>query len=117
MVSQSTYLFDDTIEKNLLIAKPNATRKEIETACRKVSIHNFIMQPADGYKSKVGFQGKTLSAGEKQCIGLARTFLRGSKLVLLDESASGVDIINEGIILKAIQDQKHKNTFILVSQM
>ncbi len=55
MVSQSTYLFDDTIEKNLLIAKPNATRKEIETACRKVSIHNFIMQPADGYKSKVGF--------------------------------------------------------------
>lgn len=115
MVSQTTYLFDDTIEENLLIAKPNATRKEIETACRKASIHNFIMQLADGYKSKVGFQGGNLSAGEKQRIGLARAFLRGSKLILLDEPTSNVDSINEGIILKAIQDQKHKNTFILVS--
>ncbi|MBQ8719162.1 MAG: ABC transporter ATP-binding protein, partial [Clostridia bacterium] len=99
MVSQVTYLFDETIEENLRIAKPDATQDEIEAACKRASIHDFILTLPDGYQTKVGALGDNLSAGEKQRIGLARAFLRGSELILLDEPTSNVDSINEGIIL------------------
>lgn len=115
MVSQSTYLFEETIEDNLRIAKPDATREEIENACKMASIHDFIMTLPDGYKTQVGALGDNLSAGEKQRIGLARAFLRGSELILLDEPTSNVDSINEGIILKALKEQKNKKSIILVS--
>ena len=115
MVSQSTYLFEETIEDNLRIAKPYATREEIENACKMASIHDFIMTLPDGYKTQVGALGDNLSAGEKQRIGLARAFLRGSELILLDEPTSNVDSINEGIILKALKEQKNKKSIILVS--
>ncbi len=115
MVSQVTYLFDETIEYNLRIAKADATMEEIEEACMMASIHDFIMTLPDGYKTKVGALGDNLSAGEKQRIGLARAFLRGSQLILLDEPTSNVDSINEGIILKALKEQKNKKSIILVS--
>lgn len=115
MVSQVTYLFDETIEDNLRIAKPDATREEIEAACKLASIHDFILTLPDGYKTRVGALGDNLSAGEKQRIGLARAFLRGSELILLDEPTSNVDSINEGIILKALKEQKNKKSIILVS--
>ena len=115
MVSQSTYLFEETIEDNLRIAKPDATKEEIENACKMASVHDFIMTLPDGYKTQVGALGDNLSAGEKQRIGLARAFLRGSELILLDEPTSNVDSINEGIILKALKEQKNKKSIILVS--
>lgn len=115
MVSQTTYLFDETIEENLRIAKPDATQDELEEACRLASIHDFIMRLPDGYQTSVGTLGDNLSAGEKQRIGLARAFLRGSELILLDEPTSNVDSINEGIILKALKEQKRKKSIILVS--
>ena len=115
MVSQATYLFDETIEDNLRIAKPNATMEEIEAACKMASVHNFIMSLSDGYQTRVGALGDNLSAGEKQRIGLARAFLKGSQLILLDEPTSNVDSINEGIILKALKEQKQKKSIILVS--
>ncbi len=115
MVSQSTYLFEETIEDNLRIAKPNVTQEEIENACKMASVHDFIMTLPDGYKTQVGALGDNLSAGEKQRIGLARAFLRGSELILLDEPTSNVDSINEGIILKALKEQKNRKSIILVS--
>ena len=115
MVSQSTYLFEETIEDNLRIAKPDATQEEIESACKMASVHDFIMTLPDGYKTQVGALGDNLSAGEKQRIGLARAFLRGSELILLDEPTSNVDSINEGIILRALKEQKNKKSIILVS--
>lgn len=115
MVSQTTYLFDETIEDNLKIAKPNATQEELEAACQMASCHDFIMSLPDGYKTQVGVLGDNLSAGEKQRIGLARAFLKGSELILLDEPTSNVDSINEGIILKALKEQKNKKSIILVS--
>lgn len=115
MVSQVTCLFDETIEENLRIAKPNATQTEIENACKMASVHDFIMTLPDGYKTKVGALGDNLSAGEKQRLGLARAFLRGSSLILLDEPTSNVDSINEGIILKALRQQKQNRSIILVS--
>ncbi len=115
MVSQSTYLFDESIEDNLRIAKQDATEAELESACKLASVHDFIMTLPEAYKTRVGMLGDNLSAGEKQRIGLARAFLSGSELILLDEPTSNVDSINEGIILKALVDQKHKKSIILVS--
>lgn len=115
MVSQATYLFDESIEDNLRIAKPEATHQEIEEACRMASIHDFVMSLPEGYKTRVGALGDNLSAGEKQRLGLARAFLRGSSLILLDEPTSNVDSINEGIILKALREQKRSRSIILVS--
>ena len=115
MVSQTTYLFDETIEDNLRIANPNASQEELEAACRLASVHDFIMTLPNGYKTQVGALGDNLSAGEKQRIGLARAFLKGSELILLDEPTSNVDSMNEGIILKALKEQKSKKSIILVS--
>ena len=115
MVSQTTWLFDESIEDNLKIAKPNATQEEIENACKRASVHDFIMSLPEGYKTQVGAMGDNLSAGEKQRIGLARAFLKGSQLILLDEPTSNVDAINEGMILKSLAEQKSKKSIILVS--
>ncbi len=115
MVSQSTYLFDETIEDNLRMAKPDATREELEEACRKASIHDFIRTLPDGYQTRVGALGDNLSAGERQRLGLARAFLHDSPVILLDEPTSNVDSINEGIILRAIARQKRDKCIILVS--
>lgn len=115
MVSQVTYLFDETIEDNLRIAKFDASQAEIEEACKLASIHDFIMTLPKAYKTRAGLLGDNLSAGEKQRIGLARAFLSGSPLILLDEPTSNVDSINEGIILRALREQKYKKTIILVS--
>ncbi len=115
MVSQSTYLFDDTIEENLRIAKEDATQEEMEQACRLASVHDFIVTLPQGYQTRVGTLGDNLSSGEKQRIGLARAFLSGRQLILLDEPTSNVDSINEGMILKALAEQKNQKTIILVS--
>ncbi len=115
MVSQNTYLFNESIEYNLRIAKPTATYEELKNACEMASIHDFIMTLPEGYQTKVGSFGDNLSAGEKQRIGLARAFLKGAELILLDEPTSNVDSINEGIILKALKEQKNKKSIILVS--
>lgn len=115
MVSQTTYLFDDTIEENLRIAKADATQEEMESACRMASVHEFIQNLPDGYQTKAGAMGDALSSGEKQRIGLARAFLSGRQLILLDEPTSNVDSINEGMILKALAQQKNKKSIILVS--
>lgn len=115
MVSQSTYLFDESIADNLRIAKCDATDEELKEACRKASVHEFIESLPDGYDTKVGALGDNLSAGEKQRIGLARAFLHDGRLILLDEPTSNVDSINEGMILKALKDCRSDKAIILVS--
>ncbi|MDR3293874.1 MAG: ABC transporter ATP-binding protein/permease, partial [Clostridiales bacterium] len=115
LISQTTYLFDDTIEYNLKIAKPDATEKELIEACKKASIHDFIAELSDGYNTRVGDLGDKLSTGERQRIALARAFLRNSPLILLDEPTSNVDSINEGVILASLKAQKHDKCIILIS--
>ena len=78
MVSQVTYLFDETVEENLRIAKPHATMDDLEEACRQASIHDFILTLPDGYQTRVDALGDNLSAGEKQRLGLARPFCTGA---------------------------------------
>lgn len=114
-VTQETYLFHDSISNNLRIAKPDATKEEIETACRKASVHEFIMSLPEGYDTAVGELGDTLSGGERQRLGLARAFLQDSDLLLLDEPTSNLDSLNEAVILKALDEEKENKTIVLVS--
>lgn len=115
LVTQDTVLFHDSIEKNLLIANPNATHEQVVEACKKASIHDFIMTLPHGYDTKVGELGDTLSGGEKQRLGIARAFLHDAPLILLDEPTSNLDSLNEAIILKSLQDYRSDKTIVLVS--
>lgn len=114
-VTQSTYLFNDTIKNNIKIAKENATMEEIIEASKKASLHEFIEKLPKGYETKVGELGDSLSGGEKQRIGIARAFLHNGPLILLDEPTSNLDSLNEGIILKSLKEECKDKTVVLVS--
>ena len=114
-VTQETYLFHDSIRNNLRIAKLDATDAEIIAACKKASIHEFIMTLPQGYDTSVGELGDTLSGGERQRIGLARTFLHNAPFLLLDEPTSNLDSLNEAVILKSLKEEKEDKTVLLVS--
>ena len=114
-VTQQTHLFHDSIRKNLCIAKLDATEEEIIAACKKASVHDFIMGLPKGYDTEVGELGDTLSGGERQRMGLARAFLHNAPFLLLDEPTSNLDSLNEAVILKALQTECQDKTVILVS--
>lgn len=114
-VTQETWLFHDTLANNIAIGKQGASREEIMEAAKKASIHDFIMTLPQGYDTQVGELGDTLSGGERQRIGIARTFLKDSDFWLLDEPTSNLDALNEGMILKALQESKKDKTILLVS--
>lgn len=114
-VTQETFLFSDTIENNIKIAKGDATHEEVVTAAKKASIHDFIMSLPNGYDTKLAELGDSVSGGEKQRIGIARAFLQGSDIILLDEPTSNIDSLNEAIILKSLYEEKKGKTILLVS--
>jgi len=114
-VTQETHLFHDSIKNNLRIANPGVTDKEIEDACKKASVHDFIMSLPQGYDTPVGKLGDTLSGGERQRIGLARVFLHNSPFLLLDEPTSNLDSLNEAVILKSLNEERENKTVLLVS--
>ena len=114
-VTQETHLFHDSIANNIAIGKPGASREEIMEAAKKASIHDFIQTLPDGYDTKVGELGDTLSGGEKQRIGIARAFLHDAPFLLMDEPTSNLDSLNEGIILKSIREACRSRTVVLVS--
>ncbi|MBQ6675866.1 MAG: ABC transporter ATP-binding protein [Ruminococcus sp.] len=115
-VTQDTQLFHETIEYNVKIGDLSATREEVEQACKKASIHDFIMTLPNGYDTRVGELGETLSGGERQRLGLARAFLHGAPLMLLDEPTSNLDSLNEAVILRSLKEEKGDDkTVVLVS--
>lgn len=115
LVSQETYLFDESILDNIRLGNPDATREEVILAAKKASIHDFIMSLPQGYDSQVGELGSAVSSGEKQRIGLARAFLRQSDLLILDEPTSNLDTLNEAEILKSIKENSTNQTIVLIS--
>ena len=114
-VTQETHLFHDSIKNNLRIAKLTATDEEIEAACKKASVHDFILTLPQGYDTPVGELGDTLSGGERQRLGLARAFLHDAPFLLLDEPTSNLDSLNEAVILKSLHEEREGKTVVLVS--
>lgn len=114
-VTQETFLFQDTIENNIKVAKEDATREEVIKAAKKASIHEFITSLPEGYDTKLAELGDSVSGGERQRIGIARAFLHDANMILLDEPTSNIDSLNEGIILKSLLEEREDKTIILVS--
>lgn len=114
-MTQETQLFKDTIANNIRIGKLSATDEEVISACKKASIHDFIMTLPNGYDTQVGELGETLSGGERQRIGLARAFLHDAPFMLLDEPTSNLDSLNEAVILRSLKEESAGKTVVLVS--
>lgn len=114
-VTQETHLFHDSIKNNLRIAKLDASNDEIVAACKKASVHDFIMTLPQGYDTPVGELGDTLSGGERQRLGLARAFLHDAPFMLLDEPTSNLDSLNEAVILRSLRKEGNDKTVVLVS--
>ena len=115
LVSQETYLFNDTIVENIKLANKDATREDVIEACKKASLDKFIKTLPNGYDTNVGELGGNLSSGEKQRIGLARAFLSKGDMLILDEPTSNLDTLNEGLILKAIKENSMDKTILLIT--
>ena len=114
-ITQQTYIFNETIEENIRLARRDATLEEIIEAAKKASIHDFILSLPQGYQTKMTELGGNLSDGEKQRIGIARAFLHNAPIILLDEPTSNLDSLNEAMILKSLLDVKAERLIILVS--
>lgn len=114
-ITQQTYIFNETIEENIRLARRDATLEEIMEAAKKASIHDFILSLPEGYQTKMTELGGNLSDGEKQRIGIARAFLHNAPIILFDEPTSNLDSLNEAMILKSLLNVKAEKLIILVS--
>ena len=115
LVTQETFLFNDSIENNIKIGKKDATEEEVIAACKKASIHEFIKTLPQGYKTNAGELGSNFSSGEKQRIGIARAFLHDADILILDEPTSNLDTLNEAEILKSINNECKDKSIVMVS--
>lgn len=112
---QRVYLFEDTIENNILFGKPQATKAEMISAAKKACCHDFISALPDGYQTKIGEGGSTLSGGEKQRISIARAILKDAPIVILDEATASVDPENERELQQAISELTKNKTLLMIA--
>ena len=118
LVSQDIFLFDDTIKKNVSYANPNASQKEIETACKFAAADEFINKLPEKYETHVGENGVKLSGGQKQRISIARAIIKNSSIILLDEATSSLDTESERIVQNAINNLiKNKTTIVIAHRL
>lgn len=114
-VFQDVILFNDTIEGNIRIGKPNATMEEIQIAAKAAQCHEFIMALPQGYATMLGEGGNTLSGGERQRISIARALIKNAPILLLDETTSSLDADNEQEIHKALDVLMRGKTVLVIA--
>jgi ATP-binding cassette, subfamily B, bacterial len=115
MVTQESYLFNDTIRANLLYARPDATEEEMASACRAANIHDFIADLPDGYDTVVGNRGYRLSGGEKQRVAIARVILKDPRILVLDEATSSLDSHSEALVQQALERIMQGRTSLVIA--
>ena len=115
VVHQDTYLFHGTVEENLRLGKPDATRDEIEAAARDANAHEFISLLPQGYDTMIGERGVLLSGGQRQRLAIARALLRDAPILILDEALSSVDAENEAVIQQAIDRLSAGRTTLILA--
>ena len=115
IVRQEPFLFEGTIEENLLLANPDAQRQKIEESCKAACIHDFIMSLPQNYSANMGENGVQLSGGQKQRLSIARAILKNSKIILFDEATSALDNESQYLIKKAIGLISKKHTVVVIA--
>jgi ATP-binding cassette, subfamily B, bacterial MsbA len=115
IVTQGTFLFNETIEANIAYGKPGASREEIERAAHHAYAHDFAVGLPDGYQTVVGERGVKLSGGQRQRLALARAFLKDPPILLLDEATSDLDAESEFIVQEALADLTKGRTVLLIA--
>lgn len=115
MVFQRVYLFQDTVYNNIAMAKPDASREEVEEAAKKARCYDFIMQLPQGFDTVIGEGGASLSGGEQQRISIARCILKDAPIVILDEATASVDADNERAIQEAISELCRNKTLLVIA--
>lgn len=115
IITQSPYIFNFSIKDNLLLAKENATMKEIREACKMACIDDYIMSLPEKYNTVVGENGVTLSGGQKQRLAIARALLVKSEIILFDEATSALDNETQRNIKKAINNLNGKYTVLIIA--
>lgn len=114
-VFQKVYLFNDTIENNILFGNPDATEEEVIRAAKQACCHDFIMKLPDGYKTVLHEKGNNLSGGERQRISIARAILKDAPITILDEATASIDPENEQLIQTAINELSKGKTVITIA--
>jgi ATP-binding cassette, subfamily B, bacterial len=115
MVTQETYLFYGSVMENLLYARPDASRAEVEAAARAAQVHDLIASLPAGYETMVGRQGYRMSGGERQRLAVARALLRDPRILILDEATSSVDAASEALIQAALGPLLRGRTSLIVA--
>ena len=115
MVTQETYLFHDTIRRNLTYAKPDASEEELVWAAKAANIYNVIQQLPNGFDTVVGERGYRLSGGEKQRLAIARVVLKDPRILILDEATSHLDSTSEALIQQALEPLMEDRTSIVIA--
>jgi ATP-binding cassette subfamily B protein len=114
-VPQDAYLFDGTIEENIAMGKPDATREEIIRAATAAHAHDFILEQPEGYATTVGERGAKLSGGQRQRIAIARALLKDAPILLLDEATSALDAESERLVQDALATLMRGRTTLAVA--
>jgi ATP-binding cassette subfamily B protein len=114
-VPQEAFLFSGTIRDNIAYGRPQATDAEVEAAARAVGAHDFVAELPGGYRHELSERGRSLSAGQRQLIALARAELVDPVVLLLDEATSNLDLVTEAKVAAAMQQVSHGRTTVVIA--
>ncbi|WP_119300039.1 ABC transporter ATP-binding protein [Dongia deserti] len=115
LVAQDTYLFNDTLRRNILIARPDASESELQAAIRHASLEDLVAALPDGLEAIVGERGMSLSGGQRQRVAIARAFLKDAPILILDEATSHLDALNEAAVRHALDLLQTDRTTIVIA--
>ncbi|HYI03548.1 MAG TPA: ATP-binding cassette domain-containing protein, partial [Reyranella sp.] len=115
LVAQDTYLFNDSLRANILIARPDASEAELQAAVRHASLSDLVAALPDGLDSPVGERGTALSGGQRQRVAIARAFLKDAPILVLDEATSHLDAVNEQAVRRALDLLQADRTTIVIA--
>ncbi|HKF70504.1 MAG TPA: thiol reductant ABC exporter subunit CydC, partial [Stellaceae bacterium] len=115
LVAQDTYLFNDTLRNNILIARPDASETDVLAAVEHASLGDLVATLPEGLDSRVGERGARLSGGQRQRIAIARAFLKNAPVLILDEATSHLDALNEQAVRRALDRLKADRTTIVIA--